>query len=89
MDRQLKLILSVIALALCVVAFQMSRLARVPTRGDWIRAASLKDTTERRARLMKLYTRTPVTWVHGGSIDIENEVDVAVTNEPTVIISRY
>lgn len=96
MDRQLKLILSVIALALCVVAFQLSRLASVPTRGDWIRAAGTKDSTARRERFMQLYARTPLTWVHGGSVEVSNEVevvigrevDVFVTNEPTVIIGR-
>jgi len=93
MDRQLKFILSVIALALCVVAFQLNRLASVPTRGDWIRSAGIKDSTARRQSLMQLYSRTPVTWVHGGSVEVTNQVeivgDVEVTNEPIVNVNRY
>ncbi len=79
MDRYTKVVLTVIAVALGVVALRIVEpqeanaagfsLASAPTYGDILALRDIKDTTQRKEAYLAILRRIPLVRVQGGSVD--------------------
>ena len=84
MDNISKAILTVIAVALCVIAFKVHNLggsfAGVPTFGDFIALKDIKDPEQRKETHLRLIKRIPLVRVQGGQIDADVSGHVSIDN---------
>lgn len=84
MDTISKVILSVIAIALCAIAFKLyypgSSVSGLPTRGDFFALKDIQDPEKRREKHMNLMKSIPLVRVEGGTIDAEVSGTVSIAN---------
>ena len=75
MDNYSKAILTIIAVALCVIAFKLfspgSSFLNTPTFGDFIALREIKDQEQRKEARLKLRKSLPLVRVQGGHVDVD------------------
>ena len=81
MDAISKGILSVIAVALCAIAFKLYSPNAVsfvgaPTRGDFQALKDITDPEQRREAHLRLVKSIPLVRVEGGQIDVSGSVSI-------------
>lgn len=84
MDITSKAILSVIAVALCAIAFKLfnpgGSFSGAPTRGDFLALKDIQDPEQRREKHLILMKSIPLVRVEGGQIDAEVTGSVSIDN---------
>jgi len=84
MDNISKAILTVIAVALCAIAFKLyfpgSSFAGAPTFGDIRALRDIQDPKQRHEKLMKLMNSLPLVRVQGGQVDADVSGNVSIDN---------
>lgn len=86
MDTYSKVVLTIIAVALCAIAFNLfipqlistRSFAGMPTRGDLSALRDISDGEQRKQALLRLMRNVPLIWVQGGDIDAEVTGTVSV-----------
>lgn len=78
MDRYTKLILTVIAVALCAIAVKL--FIGAPTVGDLMTLREIKDLKQRRLAQISLVKSLPLVRIQGGQIDADVTGSVTVDN---------
>lgn len=82
MDNISKAIFSVIAVALCAIAFKLfspgSSFVGAPTYGDFIALRDIKDPEQRKETQVRLMKSLPLVRVQGGQIDAEVSGSVSI-----------
>jgi hypothetical protein len=75
MDNYSKTILTIIAVALCAIAFNLfsrdSSFSTTPTFGDLIALREIKDPKQRKEARLKLRKSLPLVRVQGGYVDAD------------------
>ena len=84
MDNISKAILTVIAVALCAIAFKLyfpvSQFSGTPTFGDFIALREIQDPQQRKAKHLDLMKSLPLVRVQGGQIDADVSGNVSIDN---------
>ncbi len=84
MDNTTKAILTVIAAALCAIAFRLNfpggSFVGVPTFGDFIALRDIKDPEQRKEAHLRLVKSLPLVRVQGGQIDADVSGNVSIDN---------
>lgn len=82
MDSTVKILLGVIAAALCAIAFRLyfPGASAPPTYGDVLSLKEIPDVNVRREKHKELLRRTPLVWVKGGEIEADVSGSVAIDN---------
>lgn len=84
MDNISKTILTVIAVALCVIAFKLfnpgGSFVGSPTFGDFIALKDIKDPKQRKEAHLRLKQSIPLVRVQGGKIDADVSGNVSIDN---------
>ena len=84
MDKISKAILTVIAVALCAIAFKLyfpsSSFSGTPTLGDFIALREIKDPKQRKEKHLNLMKSLPLVRIQGGNIDAEVSGSVSIDN---------
>ena len=70
MDNYSKVILTIIAVALCAIAFKIFS-NNNPTFGDYIALREIKDYEQRKEARLKLIKSLPLVRVQGGNVDVD------------------
>lgn len=82
MDNASKVILSVIALALCVIAFKLwlpsGTVVGAPTYGDFNALRDIHDPQLRKEARLRLMNSIPLVRVQGGQIDADVTGNVSI-----------
>jgi hypothetical protein len=76
-DFYTRAVLTVIAIALVVIAFQLI-FQSTPTRGDFLSLRNIENQEARVAKLKELKMRIPLVWVEGGEINAEVSGSVTI-----------
>ncbi len=82
-DKYTKIVFTIIAIALCVIAVQLLRgssFSNGPTWGDFIALRNIQDPEERKAAHLRLVKGLPLVRVQGGQIDAEVSGEVRIDN---------
>ncbi len=74
------ILLSAILLTQGLIFWKLSFL--FPTYGDIRATRDIADHDVRRSEILDLRERSLLVWVVDGSIDVDNEIDARITNEP-------
>ena len=84
MDNISKTILTVIAVALCAIAFKLyfpgSSFSGTPTFGDFIALRAIQDPQQRKEKHLNLMKSLPLVRIQGGQIDAEVSGNVSIDN---------
>jgi len=82
MDKTSKVILTVIAVALCAIAFKLyfpsSSFSGAPTYGDFIALREVKDPKQRKEKRLNLMKKLPLVRVQGGNVDADVSGSVSI-----------
>ncbi len=78
MDRYTKIVLTVIAISLSVIAIRLIKLREAPTLGDLLALQQIKDPTAREQARKDFFNRISVVRVQGGQIDGEVSGTVSI-----------
>jgi hypothetical protein len=76
-DFYTKAVLTVIAIALVAIAFQLI-FSSAPTRSDFLNLKNIEDQQTRFEKRKDLMMRIPLVWVQGGAIDAEVTGSVSI-----------
>lgn len=84
MDAYTKVVLTIIAIALSVIAArgawiadaQAGMFTQGPTVGDFIAVNDIKDPTQQKEARRKLYHSIPLVRVSGGQVGVSGTVDI-------------
>lgn len=84
MDNISKAILTIIAVALCAIAFKLyfpcSSFSGAPTYGDFIALREIQDPQQRKETRLNLMKSLPLVRVQGGQIDADVSGNVSIDN---------
>lgn len=86
MDRVTKVILGMIAAALCVISIELYAFAP-PTISDFRALSDIKDSEKHDSEMQKLVNRVPLVMVRGGSMSVQIE-NMPIEIEGSVSIDR-
>jgi len=88
MDTYTKVILTVIAIALCAIALKLfnprfgssGSPAKSPTFGDFMALREIKDPKQRKETRLRLIKSLPLVRVEGGQVDADVSGSVTIDN---------